>query len=60
MQKKTSGLILRIYSIIFLIYLLVPLAVMGAAAFNDSRFPSPLPWKGFTLRWFVDLFNDVL
>jgi len=58
MQGKTSHLVLRIYSIVFLLYLLVPLAVMGGAAFNDSRFPSPLPWKGFTLRWFVDLFND--
>jgi spermidine/putrescine transport system permease protein len=58
MTTKPSHILLRIYSIIFLLYLLLPLAVMGAAAFNDSRFPSPLPWKGFTWRWFIDLFND--
>ncbi len=50
--------LLRIYSFVFLFYLLVPLAVMAAAAFNDSAFPSPLPWKGFTLQWFSKLYND--
>jgi spermidine/putrescine transport system permease protein len=43
---------------IFLIYMLLPLVVMGGAALNDSRFPSILPWVGFTDRWFVELWND--
>ena len=34
---------LRVYSVTFLLYLLVPLGVMAAAAFNDSAFPSPMP-----------------
>jgi spermidine/putrescine transport system permease protein len=58
MKVKTSHLVLRAYSVLFLFYLLVPLVVMGGAAFNDSRFPSVMPWKGFTWRWFVDLYND--
>ncbi len=58
MTGKMSHILLRLYSIIFLLYLLLPLVVMGAAAFNDSRFPSPLPWQGFTWRWFIDLYND--
>ncbi|MEO6607891.1 MAG: ABC transporter permease [Aestuariivirga sp.] len=58
MNNKISHVLLRIYALLFIVYLLVPLAIMGGAAFNDSRFPSILPWKGFTWRWFVDLYND--
>jgi spermidine/putrescine transport system permease protein len=58
MQSKPSHTALRIYSIVFLLYMLVPLVVMGGAAFNDSRFPSIMPWQGFTWRWFIDLYND--
>ena len=43
---------------LFLAYMLLPLVVMGGAAFNDSRFPSILPWVGLTDRWFVELWND--
>lgn len=43
---------------LFLAYLLIPLFVMGGAAFNDSRFPSILPWKGFTLVWFQELLAE--
>jgi spermidine/putrescine transport system permease protein len=43
---------------LFLAYLLLPLVVMGGAAFNDTRFPSVYPWVGWTDRWFVDLWQD--
>jgi spermidine/putrescine transport system permease protein len=49
---------LRIYVGIFLIFMLMPLAIMGGAAFNDSAFPSVYPWKGFTFRWFQDMWAD--
>jgi spermidine/putrescine transport system permease protein len=42
----------------FLIYLLLPLLVMGGAAFNDSKLPTIIPWKGLTDQWFIDLWND--
>jgi spermidine/putrescine transport system permease protein len=58
MTSKISHILLRVYAFVFMLYLLIPLAIMGGAAFNDSRFPSILPWKGFTWRWFVDLYND--
>lgn len=58
MAAKTSHKVLQVYSIVFLAYMLLPLAVMGGAAFNDSRFPSIMPWQGFTWRWFIDLYND--
>jgi spermidine/putrescine transport system permease protein len=52
------------YIVAFFIYLVAPLVVVAAFAFNDSLFPS-LPWNGFTLDWFfadaeprVGLFHD--
>lgn len=48
----------RIYSALFLIYLLAPLLVMSGAAFNDSKLPSIVPWKGWTTRWFSEMAAD--
>jgi spermidine/putrescine transport system permease protein len=48
----------QLYLVLFLIYLLLPLLVMAGAAFNDSKLPTIVPWRGFTLRWFSDLFAD--
>lgn len=55
---KPSVWLFRIYMALFLFYMLAPLAVMGGAALNNSKFPSVMPWVGFTSRWFVDLWND--
>ncbi len=48
----------HIYMGLFVLYLIVPLVIMSGAAFNDSKLPSVYPWKGWTDRWFVDLWND--
>jgi len=48
----------HIYMGTFLLYLIIPLVIMSGAAFNDSKLPSVVPWKGTTGRWFVDLWND--
>ena len=58
MDDKMRRTLYNIYMGLFLIYLLVPLALMGGAAFNDSKLPSVYPWKGLTDRWFIDLWND--
>jgi spermidine/putrescine transport system permease protein len=58
MMKKQSDVLFHIYMGLFLAYLLIPLLVMGGAAFNDSRLPTVWPWKGLTDRWFIDLWND--
>ena len=42
----------------FALYLLAPLAIMGAAAFNTSRFPTVIPWQGSTLDWFRAMWTD--
>lgn len=51
-------LLARIYVVIFLLFMLAPLAVMGGAALNDAPFPAIYPWAGFTTRWFVELWHD--
>lgn len=57
-MHKTRNFLFHFYMALFLLYLLVPLLVMGGAAFNDSKLPTIVPWKGLTDRWFIDLWND--
>lgn len=39
------------YTVAFLLFLFLPLAIVAAFAFNNAPYPAP-PWKGFTLDWF--------
>ncbi len=48
----------HVYFWAFIIYMMLPLFVMIGAAFNDSKLPTIVPWKGFTLNWFSQLFAD--
>jgi spermidine/putrescine transport system permease protein len=57
-QPHNSDWLFHLYLVLFLLYMILPLVVMGGAAFNDSRFPSVYPWVGWTDRWFVELWND--
>jgi len=57
-MHKQRDFLFHLYMALFLIYLLVPLLVMGGAAFNDSKLPTVFPWKGLTDKWFVALWND--
>ncbi|MDY6815801.1 MAG: ABC transporter permease [Pseudomonadota bacterium] len=41
-----------VYLVAFFVYLALPLTVTVVFAFNDAPFPS-LPWKGFTLDWYL-------
>ncbi|RMF15887.1 MAG: ABC transporter permease [Gammaproteobacteria bacterium] len=52
------------YVVLFYLFLFAPLVITCVLAFNDSDFPS-LPWKGFSLDWFIGdthprigIFND--
>ncbi len=51
-------IIFAIYMILFFTYLFLPLAVMTAATFNTSKFPTVTPWLGTTLQWFQALWAD--
>ena len=44
--------------VLFLLYMIAPLVVMSGAAFNDSKLPSIVPWKGFTTHWFGEMVAD--
>ena len=57
-MNKRRDFLFHLYMALFLAYMLIPLFIMGGAAFNDSRVPSVVPWKGWTLKWFVELWND--
>jgi spermidine/putrescine transport system permease protein len=46
------------YFVAFFLYLFTPLVIMGAATFNESRFPTVTPWQGTTLQWFDALWAD--
>lgn len=46
------------YAAAFFLYLFAPLAIMAAATFNESRFPTVTPWQGTTLQWFKALWTD--
>ena len=55
---RKSNYFFHLYMVLFLLYMILPLVVMGGAAFNDSKFPSVYPWVGWTDRWFIELWND--
>ncbi|MDG4886828.1 ABC transporter permease [Mesorhizobium sp. WSM4887] len=53
-----SRTILQLYLVVMVGFLLLPLIVTCGAALNESRFPTVWPWRGFTLHWFVDLWDN--
>ena len=57
----TSNLVMRgmigFYILLFFAYLFGPLVVMGITAFNTPTYPQAYPFEGFTLDWFVKLWN---
>jgi spermidine/putrescine transport system permease protein len=54
-NRKILG---HLYMGAFILYLMIPLVVMSGAAFNDSKLPTVIPWKGLTDRWFIGLWQD--
>ncbi|SHO43646.1 ABC transporter permease [Desulfopila aestuarii] len=63
-QPRSYSTSFTCYIILFYVFLFAPLVITCILAFNDSNFPS-LPWKGFSLDWFladgpdrIGLFHD--
>ena len=52
-----SRAMIGFYILIFLTYLFGPLILMGVTAFNTPSYPQAFPFEGFTLDWFVKLWN---
>jgi len=40
------------YSLLFVAFLFLPLAIVTVFAFNNAPYPAP-PWRGFTWDWFL-------
>ena len=57
-MSRSRALLGQLYFALFILYMMLPLIVMAGAAFNDSKLPTIVPWKGFTWRWFGELFAD--
>jgi spermidine/putrescine transport system permease protein len=57
----SSNLVMRgmigFYILLFFAYLFGPLIVMSITAFNTPNYPTAWPFEGFTLDWFVKLWN---
>ncbi len=47
----------KLYTGIILFFMYMPILVLIAYSFNDGK---TTVWKGFTLQWYVDLFQDEL
>ena len=58
MRRGSADILLNAYLGLFLLYLFLPLAIMAAATFNVSRFPTVTPWLGTTTKWFAALWQD--
>ena len=52
---KAPGL--RVYTIVYLIFLYAPIVLLPMFAFNDSKVIA-FPLSGFTTAWFVQMWND--
>lgn len=51
-RQKGYSTAFGLYIVLFYVFLFAPLVITCILAFNDSNFPA-LPWKGFSLDWFL-------
>lgn len=58
MNKRSSTLLLRTYIVLIFGFMYLPIAVMIAFSFNESK--SRANFTGFTLDWYVKLFHNDL
>lgn len=55
MTKKKGGVFTKFYIALILIFLYSPIAVMIITSFNKGK---TVVWKGFSLKWYGELFKD--
>ena len=56
-SKSVMKAMIGFYIALFFLYLFGPLMVMSVTAFNTPNYPTAYPFEGFTLDWFVKLWN---
>lgn len=54
-MKKKTGILSKIYMAFIMLFLYAPIAVLIFFSFNDGK---TTVWKGFTLKWYTELFRD--
>ncbi len=54
-MKNKTGIISKIYMALIMLFLYAPIAVLIFYSFNDGK---TTVWKGFTLKWYSELFRD--
>ncbi|SKA72915.1 spermidine/putrescine transport system permease protein [Clostridium sp. USBA 49] len=55
-MKKKKGLFGKIYGFIIYMFLYIPIIVLIAFSFNNSKFNAV--WNGFTLKWYKSLVHN--
>ncbi|MCR4739891.1 MAG: ABC transporter permease [Lachnospiraceae bacterium] len=56
MVKKIKDMLCRFYILFIFLFLYAPIFVLIGASFNDSK--SRVIWGGFTLQWYVKVFES--
>lgn len=54
-MKKKRKIASKIYVALVMVFLYLPIAVLILYSFNDGK---TSVWKGFTLKWYYELFNN--
>lgn len=54
-MKKKTGIVSKIYMALIMLFLYAPIAVLIFYSFNNGK---TTVWKGFSLKWYAELFND--
>jgi spermidine/putrescine transport system permease protein len=56
-RRRWTRLLLPTYTWLMILYFSLPILVMIAFGFNDTKGRLNLRWQGFTLNWYRDLFS---
>lgn len=60
-KSKAQSILCKLFCVLMYLFLFLPISVVVANSFNATTSKPYLSWKGFTLNWYVKLFeNDAL
>ncbi|MFD0691289.1 ABC transporter permease [Actinomadura fibrosa] len=56
-RRRRRPAVLHVYTLLLIAWLILPIAIMILFGFNDTHSKQNFRWEGFTLRWYVHLFD---